>query len=228
VWPVLVLQGVGTFPLRAAHQVGPTLRLRNWPGIETRFETTVITIRTAIRPLVRTIDESCSDWIRLDISADVQELDVTGDSDGAISLLVDVSFANRPIPPVKSPNVRTGQPVHVGRKCAALIGAQYQVEVIRHRAVDEQRYVESLPSIPEQSEKLPVIMGIAEDAFTPVSAVDDMLNAAGNNLPADSGHRFCRILRDEGGQRGCHTTHRLLVASPRCLSLVWGTVPHRR
>ena len=207
VWPVLALQAVGPVLLRAAHKVGPTLRPRNGPRIETRSEATVINTRTAIRPLVRTIDESCSDWIGLDISADVQELDVSGDSHGAISLLVDVSFANRPIPPVKSTNVRTGQPVHVGRKCAALVGAQYQVEVIRHRAVDEQRYVESLPSIPEQSEKLPVIMGIPEDTFPPVSAVDDMLNAAGNNLSADSRHRVVTsFLR--GAQRGCRPSTR--------------------
>lgn len=191
-----------------------------------RFEPTGIARRAAIRPLIRAIDESCSDWIRLDISADVQELDVTGDCDGAISLLVNVSFANRPISPVKSTNLRTGQPVHVGRKRAALVGAQYQVEVIRHRAVDEQRYVESLPSIPEQSEKLPVIMGIPEDAFPPVSAVDDMLNASGNNLSADSRHRVVTSFFRRSATR-VPLIHPLLILCPGRLSLVWGTVPIR-
>ena len=155
-----------------------------------RFEPTGIARRAAIRPLIRAIDESCSDWIRLDVSAGVQELHLTADSDIAIALLVDVSFAHCSITPMDSPNLRTGQPVHVGGKCATFIGPQYQVDVVRHRAIDEQRYVESSSSVAEQRQKLFVIIGIAKDTFPSISAVDDMLNAAGNNLPADSRHRF--------------------------------------
>jgi hypothetical protein len=193
-----------------------------------RFEPTGIARRAAIRPLIRAIDESCSDWIRLDVSAGVQELHLTADSDIAIALLVDVSFAHCSITPMDSPNLRTGQPVHVGGKCATFIGPQYQVDVIRHRAIDEQRHVESSSSVAEQRQKLFVIIGIAKDTFPSISAVDDMLNAAGNNLPADSRHRVCRTLRQEGAQRECHATHRLLGACRRRLFLVWGTVPHLR
>jgi hypothetical protein len=156
--------------------------------------------------LIRTVDKSGTNRIGFDVSANVEKLKLTGHGDVPVPLLIDVTFANRSVAAMNSPNVRTGEPVHVRRKCAKFIWSQDQVKVIRHGAVREQRDVESLTGLAKEREKLFVVIVLVEQALAPIATIHDVLNMARDDSPAGSGHdpgSVCRMRNRNLGAIGC-------------------------
>jgi hypothetical protein len=134
--------------------------------------------QAAIRPELGTVDEPRSQGIALDVAAQHQELALFLDWDRAISFLIDVAKASRASTHVSTPNVRTGQPVHVARKITRPRWPEDEMPVVGHQAIRKERDVHASGGQAEQADKFLVVFRIAKHLLPGVPPVDHMLDGA--------------------------------------------------
>ncbi len=149
--------------------------------------------RLLYRPVFGPGHETSRQRIGLDVSTGCDQLKVSDDDNVLVSGLVEMPLADRSVPTLGVPNVRSGQPVHVRRKCCGPGGANHQMEVIRHQAIGEKSDDVTPGGPNHERQKGQIILVILKQRLPFVAAVEHVMRITWRESSASSRHHRLRL-----------------------------------